>query len=168
MKSKELTMLVIMSVLAVGALGAYWFAFSSLTRLQTENTTLSDSVSAIRTASARAIRARDERTTLETDEAVIVQHVVHTDDVVSFLNYVETSGDVYGAVVEVLSVSEAPDNTTVALAVQITGSFSSVMHTLGSLEYGRYPLQARTVTVDVQQDGTWKLSGSFSAPTLAP
>lgn len=168
MKKQELITLGIATLVFISVVVAYVWWFNSLATLQGETRALQTQIDTARATSAHASRIAQASVELTAEEALVASHLVHTNDVVSFLHYVETSGAPSGALVKVVSVSESPTKDSITLALHIQGSFSAVLQTLGALEYGPYIVSAKSVTLDTREDGVWQLSGSFTTLSSLP
>lgn len=106
--------------------------------------------------------ARDQLAKLEADEAMIQGHFVPTDDIVPFLESLESSGDAFGASVTVLSVGEADAGGKITLALAISGSFDGVMRTVGIIEHGAHASAVRSLTLDTGGDGVWNAAATVT------
>ena len=102
----------------------------------------------IATKQADATRLRMARVALETvgaEEAILDRHLVSTADVVPFLESLQATGASLGSAVTIVSVAAhtSTAHPALSLSLHIVGSFSSVLRTLGAVEYAPY-----YVTVD--------------------
>lgn len=168
MKNIDTTILIVLTLLLVGAVGAYTFFFMQVQNLQEDILATHAQVEEARQLEARTVRAQEETEQLTRDEGDILSRMVRTDDIVPFLSYVESRGQEYGVLVEVVSVSDASTDGVVTLAVTLEGSFAGVVKTLGTLEYGAYALTTRSATFEAGENGTWQARISMNALTTQP
>jgi secreted Zn-dependent insulinase-like peptidase len=114
------------------------------------------------------VAAQNQSEAFRAQEAEVFSHFAQSNDIVTFLTYVETRGQAYDATVSVASVSDTAATGNITLALTIQGSFSAVMKTLAALEYGSYALSAQTITLEKRTEGPWELKGTFTAATELP
>ncbi len=166
--NRELTILVITLIILAGAAGAYGWLYQELANIKVASATLRADIQAAEVAKVRALEAKTESAGLANDEASVFAHVIETDGIVTFLQYLERSGNAFGATVEVASVSDTASSGTITISLSVEGTFPAVMKTLGILEHGSYAMSAKTVTLDSFEDGTWEMTGTFIALTKTP
>ncbi|HEV7121750.1 MAG TPA: hypothetical protein VGN56_02915 [Candidatus Paceibacterota bacterium] len=155
-------------LLLVAGIGAYgiWFV-----AVDTENAHARDLAGQIQTKSQDATRIAEAKATLAalaTDEASVGSHFVSTDDVVPFLSGLQNTGSALGSKVEVASVGAVPVQAGqghLNLSLHITGTFDSVLRTLGALEYAPYDMRLTNLSLDTASKGVWSASASFSVGT---
>lgn len=98
---------------------------------------------------------------LEEQELEINSHWLKKENIVSYLGMLESSGSALGSQVEVVSVSEVPQalHPRVNVSLLVSGSFDSVMRTIGVLENSSYDTVITGATLDryVSEKGatTW-------------
>lgn len=99
---------------------------------------------------ARAEQAKGALEKAVAEESAIRGYFVNTSDVVSFLESLQSTGAARGAKVEVVSVSSEPakPHAVIVLALRVTGTFDSVLRTLGAIEYQPYDTALTNVTLD--------------------
>lgn len=124
-------------------------------------------------------KARAALDTLRTNEATVHGYFVATPDVVTFLGQLQAQGESLGSTVSILNVS-SDDKTprgTLTLALKVSGPFSSVLRTLGSIEYSAHDVRLSDLTLDTpvtelanatSSSATWTAAVIFTVGTLAP
>jgi len=165
MNKKTVIPLGVTAVLLLVTAGAYWWWYGEHVRIAADTISLKEEIAEADAERGRALQLRNESSQLSAEEEFIASHQVDASDIVSFLNYLENSGDMHGALVEVASVSDVATDNTVTVSLSISGSFSSVMKTLAQIEYGQYAIAVEGVTVDGSAEGKWVLTGKFRALT---
>ena len=102
---------------------------------------------------ARAHQAQAALTTLADDEAVLKGYSLSRQDIVAFLESLQSTGTALGSQVHVLSVSDeiAGMHPRVTLSLLITGSFDAVMRTIGMLENAPYDTVLSNLTLSSNQ-----------------
>lgn len=123
---------------------------------------------------ARVAAAKAALASLTSDESRVNMHFVPATDVVPFIETLQSTGASLGSRVVVLSVSAVPGKARgqLALSLQITGSFDSVMRTLGALEYSPYDITLGGVTLSTPGAAgkgarTWQAGASFTVGTAS-
>ncbi len=130
-------------------------------------------IAAKRLEAMRVAAAKEALPALAADEAAITQFFVKADDIVPFLEKLQTIGTVHGANVEVLSVGaeSGKGNHRISISLKITGSFDAVMRTLGTIEYSPFDIALTNVTLDSEKNalkngGTaWTAAAVFTVGT---
>lgn len=141
-------------VVALAALvlasGLYGFGYYELTKLTQRGQTLATEIEQKNTELTGAARARSALVTLEQDELLLKQYSVGKTEVVPFLEELQKVGKPLGASVEVVSVTDEKNagHARIGLSLLITGSFDSVVRTLGTIEYGPYDAVVTNVVLD--------------------
>ncbi|MDB5237093.1 MAG: hypothetical protein JWL88_195 [Parcubacteria group bacterium] len=160
----HLILALVLLALSVAAYGVWFVAVDS------ENAKARSLAGDIQTKSQDATRIAEAKAALaalSTDEASVSAHFVSPNDIVPFLGGVESAGAALGSKVQVVSVGAAPvvsGEGHLALSVQITGSFDSVLRTLGALEYAPYDIVLTNLTLDTTGGG-WAAAASFNVGT---
>lgn len=163
-----LILLIVMVVLNV-----LWY--NTVTNESSQVTQLAGEIKAKTDDSTRAAEAKSELMTLTNDQASVQQYFVSTNDVVPFLQQLQSTGSYLGSGVQIVSVSATPGTPygELSLALTINGSFNAVMRTLGSIEYGPYDTAINTLSFDVPPGTTsssspeWTANATFSVGTEA-
>lgn len=123
---------------------------------------------------ARIAAAKAALASLSSDESRVNMHFVPAADVVPFIETLQSTGSSLGSTVQVLSVSAVPGKARgqLALALQITGSFDSVMRTLGALEYAPYDITLGSITLSTPGAAgkgarVWQAGAAFTVGTAS-
>lgn len=164
MKAPAIQLAVSVIALIVAA-GAYAFGYFLVSGQKQEAAGLAAAIVAKEAEQARGASARTRLAEVAADEEFLASRFVADADIVSFLEELEGAGDAYGATVNVASVEGgAAHEGRISLSLSIHGSFDGVMRTLGAIEYGRYAVAPRDVSVSGEGE-SWTLTGSFVALT---
>lgn len=150
------------------SLGGYFFFAHLEQQTMREAQAVIQEIHELRATTAKVSALKNESAGLVADEALLASYFVRGEDIVPFLEYVERSGAPYSTLVNVASVSDMHESGTIALAVEIEGSFTGILKTLSALEYGKYALSAKSTTLEKGADGGWKLRGNFTALSYTP
>lgn len=147
----------------VGTLNFFWYGMVNAETAQAS--TLAGEIKAKADDSTRAAEAKAELAALASDQASMQQYFVSTNDVVPFLQELQTTGSYLGSNVQIASVSATPGTPygQLTLSLGIVGSFNSVMRTLGSIEYGPYDTAISTLSFDAPVDGSASSSPQWTA-----
>lgn len=150
----------------LAAIGAYAFGFTLVTGAKQKATELATAIVAKEAEQARGASARTRLAEVASDEEFLAERLVADAGIVSFLETLESAGDPYGAAVKVASVAgdSADSEGRITLSLSIQGSFDGVMKTLGAIEYGRYAIAPKDVSL-IGEGESWALTGSFIALT---
>ncbi|MBU1292445.1 hypothetical protein KJ819_00050 [Patescibacteria group bacterium] len=137
-------------LLFIGLVSAYGFWYSLVGKASAQAAVLSEEIHQKSLESGRVAAARRALTVLAEDEAQVQKYLISENSVVPFLESLENTGKALGASVSVASVSAETSTTRphLKLSLKITGSFDSVLRTLGAIEYGAYDSQLLTTTFD--------------------
>ena len=156
-------------VIFAGLVGVYGFWYSLVGKASAEASQLSEEIQAKSLESGRVAAAKKALAELAEDEAAVQKYLVSENNVVPFLESLENTGKALGATVSVASVSAEKSTTRphLKLSLKITGSFDSVLRTLGAIEYGAYDSQLITTTFDTPKvsdpavAAEWTATASF-------
>ncbi|HUY62582.1 MAG TPA: hypothetical protein VMV50_02225 [Candidatus Paceibacterota bacterium] len=157
MKSALFQLTIALIVCGLAAIGyGVWFAAVSA-----KSATVADLQSQIDVKSQTASRIASARVALAEiagDEAALQNYFVSETGVVSFIDDLQARGQAQGASVNVLSVSAGTGGThpTLTLTLTVTGAFSAVMQTIGSIEFAPYDLVITTLSVNKDATKTWR------------
>ena len=161
-----------MAMVAVGlfvlALGSYAAWYSIVARQTAEASALSTEVYAREAAGGRAAQARRALETIELEEARVYGHLVSPENIVPFLETLESTGERLGTDVEVVSVGDAPVGASrITLSLRITGTFDAALRALGAIEYQPYDMRLTSLTFDTPTtaegvSGEWTVAAMFS------
>jgi hypothetical protein len=167
MMKKPLAQIILTAILLVVAIGAYgtWFI-----QVDSENAKARALAQEIQTKSQDASRIAEAKAALAAlaiNENSVSTHFVSAK-VVPFLGGIESTGAALKSKVNVVSVGAAPVDAGqghLNLSVQITGTFDSVLRTLGAIEYAPYDIHITNLTLDTSAPGIWSAAASFSVGT---
>lgn len=143
---------------------------ASVALLQSQIDTQSETASRI--SSARAAL-----TEIAGDEAAVRSYFVPESGVVGFINDLEARAKLQGAKVSVRSVGATgkDDNAGLEITLTISGTFSAVMRTIGTIEYSPYALTTTSLAVGGNSEDGWQAdmhaivgSTSATAKTTTP
>lgn len=173
MKHLTFVHLSIALILFASIVAAYGFWYSSVGKVSAEAASLAEEIKTKSQDSARVAAAKVALTSLSEDEESVRKYLVQTNDVVPFLEGLEQTGKQLGAVVEVASVSaeSATNRPHLTLSLKITGSFDSVLRTLGAIEYGPYDSMLTNLTFDTPRTDdsaatvVWTATAAFTIGT---
>lgn len=150
MNRKNLFHLVAAVLILLGVLGTYAAWYSFVASVSNQASTLKTEIQTKADDTKRIAQARSTIDLLHNDESIIGQYFVSINDVVTFLSGLQALGQSLGSSVEVLSVSADGKSPRghLALSLKISGSFDSVMRTLGAIEYGPRDMRLVDLTLD--------------------
>lgn len=150
MNIRSYTHVLIMAVIFIAALSAYGAWYARVGKESADAISLQSEIQAKTQTAARAQEAKTQLNRALADRAAITGYFVNTNDVVPFLETLQSTGAKYGSKVVVESVSSQPakPHTLLQLSVSITGTFDSVERTLGAIEYEPYDTTVSNVTLD--------------------
>jgi len=163
-------------ILFAGIIAAYGFWYATVGTASAEAAQLAEKIKTAGHDSARVAAAKAALVSLAEDELSVRTYLVPTNDVVPFLEGLEQTGKQLGAAVEVASVSaqNSTNRPHLLLALKITGSFDSVLRTLGAIEYGPYDSELTNLTLDTprleagEASVAWTATATFTIGTQAP
>lgn len=172
MRHAALIQLSLALIVLVGVLGAYGAWYVAVGKASATSAALAQEIETKTQESLRVASAREALATLATDEASIQAYLIRQEDIVAFLERLESSGTSLGSVVEVVSVGAetSGERPHIRLSVKVTGSFDAVLRTLGAIEYGPYDSAVTTVTLDTLPaengpSGRWTAAATFTLGT---
>lgn len=162
--------LAIACLFALGTLGGYVFWYGYVQQLDADSATLAEEIAAKDLERARTASARSAEADVVAQETFVKSHLVATADIVSFLEQLERTGKSLGATVHVASVSDQAKSSdgTISLSLSVTGSFDTVMRTLGAIEEGPYAIMANDISLDTADGSSWSATGVFVVATTRP
>lgn len=154
------------ALLVLGAVALlYGFGYSLVAKERTQADALATEVALASARADRLLVAQSSFKSLADDEALIRGHFVGAEEIVPFLETLEGTGRALGSSVEVAAVSPEGD-TALKLSLRITGSFDSVLRTLGAIEYAPYASTLTSVTFDTPPTESARRSWSATAVFL--
>lgn len=167
-KRKAITGTLVSAALLALALALYAVWYAAVARHAAEAAALRVEQLERSAAGGRAAQARRALESLEGEEARVYAHLVSPDDIVPFLESLESVGEGLGTQVDVVSVGGAPAGAgRITLSLRVTGTFEAVMRTLGAIEYQPYDVRLSSLTLDTPtaieaNAGTWTAAAVFS------
>jgi hypothetical protein len=137
-------------------LGGYGYWYTNVSAKSGSVVNLTSQIAQQTRATSRVAAAKAELDTLAKDQAAINQYFVSTNNVVPFLESLQTTGTYFGSTVTVASVSAVPGTRYghLELSLKIVGPFNAVMRTIGAVEYQSYDTEIQSLTFDTPQQGT--------------
>lgn len=164
MNRRSIINLIAVAVLCLLAIGGYALWYGIVANKSAEAAELRSRLGAHGEAGNRAAFARSALAELGPKEEETYRHLVAADDIVPFLEGLETTGDRLGSSVEVISVTNSQTGDALALSLRITGSFDAVMRTLGAVEYQTYDTVLTSLTLDTlpEEGSAWSAAASFT------
>jgi hypothetical protein len=155
-------------VLLLVAVVGYAFWYYTLGSVSASAANLAAEAESKKQSAASATLAAGELERLEREEASIHAYFVVPDDIVGFLEGLQTKGAALGAEVTVVSVSaETAPRPRLDLAIKIDGSFDAVMRTMGAIEYAPYDLTVSMLTLSLTGEGEWSAAMKLIVGTAA-
>jgi len=147
-------------ILLVAGIAVVVAGFITITHAKKSTETLAATVAEKKQESLRVTLATAALPRLVESEVALDMHVVREEDIVPFLNKLETQGRAQGASVEVVSVSPdtSADAPRISVSLKLVGSFDAVERTLGVIEYNNYDSYVSSVTFEVSKDTSLKKS----------
>ena len=163
MNRRALVNLIAAAVLCLLAIAGYLFWYGQVADKSAEAAELRSKLGASGEAGNRAALAHNALEELAPKEEELYRHLVASDDIVPFLEGLETTGDRLGSNVEVVSVTNNQAGDALALSLRITGSFDAVTRTLGAIEYQTYDTVLTNLTLDTPpEESAWSAAVSFT------
>jgi hypothetical protein len=162
--------LVIWVLICVAAIAGYWTWYNSVATESVEAANL-------QTQTVNAADLVADRTTLAElsgDQTTVEGYFVPETGMVSFVTYLQGLAQAESANMKVLSVSTSgtieQSNFEFVLSINITGTFDSVMRTIGAVEYAPYDLTVSNLSMTQSARNEWQANlelnvGSVSAST---
>jgi hypothetical protein len=171
MKQTTLTYFIGTGIFALLTLSGYVLWFLAFSGAKNQALFARSEVARIEQEDAAIANAQDTLLALASDEEMLRAYFVSAEGIVPFFEELERSGEVLGSVVEVASVTGASEaGGRLTLSIRITGSFESVMKTLGSIEYGARDVRIESLTLDTvkSEEGSepWVAAAVFSVATI--
>ncbi len=168
MKLTHITHTLLVIVVLIIAFSAYGIWYTAVSRKSAEASSLAAEIQTKHQDSERIKAAKDELQKISSEESLVNGYFVSTNDVVPFLETLQSTGKSLGSTVEVVSVSADPGkpHAHLNLSLSITGSFDSVVRTLGAFEYSPYDTSLQSLTLDTPQTGTGKAAQWTAAATF--
>lgn len=150
MKKTAYAPLFMASLVLLGSFVVFGLEYYVLAQGKTQVMELQRKVEEKKVDIAKASRARNALATLGTSEDQVRSFLLQKDRIVSFLESLQATGKSLGTSVEVVSVSDDKQNghPRINVSLLVSGSFDSVMRTVGTLENGPYDGVLNSLTLD--------------------
>lgn len=153
-------------LILVVLLGVYGYAYALVEKESVAAAALKMQLAKKNEDADKLMAAKNALEALGEDEQLAGQYFVSQDNIVLFLENLETAARALGAEVDVASVSsEGGDRERIQVALQVSGSFDAVMRAVGAIEYGPYDSQVKSLTIDTTPtDGgarTWTAAATI-------
>ncbi len=150
MKKTAYSPLILASLILLASLGLFGAEYYLLDTAQAQVTDLQKQVADKKAEIEKASRARSALATLGPNEDIINSYLLNKDDIVTFLENVQSTGKGIGATAQVVSVSDekVAGHPRISVSLLISGPFDAVMRTVGILENSAYDSTLTSVTLD--------------------
>lgn len=158
--------------------GAYVFSLHFLTTEHANIVSLESQIRQKASAVAQVALTRAAAKQIVEDEAEIRNHFVSTEDIVSYIENLQSTGKSLGATIAVVSITPDPSPTarTMRLTLTLTGTFDAVVRAIGALEYAPYDIATTALTLGSSDKNSWHanmeveigLAGAGEIPTVVP
>lgn len=178
MNKATLTKLIIAAVCLTVSLCAYMYWYHLLTVANAHVAELDSEIVAQNALTMSSASAESELENLAGARSDIEGYFVVTDNIVSFLEALQSLGKRLGTDITVASVTAgSTPRPHIDLALTATGSFAAVMRTVGAIEFSPYDISVSTLTlstVTTDQKATWTaaltlvVGTASSTPHTAP
>lgn len=166
---RSIFQLVIAFCLLVIVAAVYYFWRQEIITTDVRAAELTATLSAGAATSATASMAARELPALTEAETTIDSYMVRPDDIVSFLEHIQSIGGQLGTTVTIASVSSATKpKPHLTLQLKLQGPFDSVLRTIGAIEYSPYDITTTSLSLDSaakENPDTWLATVTFSVGT---
>ena len=162
--SQTTTSLIIACVAALVAMGGFWFLY---TNIKSQSSVITSKLQAVydeTVASKRLKLNRELVASTEADRQELLSHLVSSDKIVEFIEFMEKLGTKAGSTVTLSTFSSEDDSakapgsvTVVNASVRVVGSWAAVMKTVGLLENLPYEASFDRVRFFARDKG-WEMS----------
>ena len=141
-------------VLLVAVAGGWWWGSARVAAVRANVETLSATVQEKQILLARIIATRAELSSLTSDKIAIGAYFVSESDIVQFLNVLNATGRAVGSTVSILSVvaHKKIQHPMLGVSVKVTGSFDTVMRTIGAIENISYYVTMNSLSLSTSQN----------------
>lgn len=157
MRSSLIHMSVWISIL-VAAVAGHGFWYAAIVNKSAEVFELQNQIDTKTETAGRIAAARTALAEIAGDESAVQNYFVPETEVVSFIGDLETRARAQSASIKVLSVSV--DNSSLkqpslVLSLSLSGTFDSVMRTIGAIEYAPYDLTVSRLSLIKEEKKIW-------------
>ncbi len=141
---------VISLILLIGVGVAYYFWFYYVSSLSDRASALSNEIELKTEDSAQSVQAKNALASLSASETSIDTRFITSANIVPYLESVQETGKDLGSTIKVASVAEKDGMPvgTLSLTLTITGTFDSVVRTIGVLENATIDTSLTSLTLD--------------------
>lgn len=171
MSRKPFIHLIIAAVIVVAALGASAFVDYRLLARIADREALEADIAARRVAQGRNVNAAQTLRESAATRAAVRGYFVPASDTVSFLEGLESLARSFGASATVVSIANATDpRPALVIPLEITGSYTAVMRTLGALEYGPHDIRVTSFSLGNSagdEKGAWTAAVGLTVGAIA-
>lgn len=171
MKSSLIHMTIWISI-CIAALAGQGFWYSVIASKSTTVADLQNQIDTKKETAGRVASARTALAEIAGDESSVQSYFVPETGVVSFIDNLESRARAQTATMKVLSVSvgDLSKQPTLVLSITVSGTFDSVMRTIGAIEYAPYDLSISKVSLGKGEKNEWSANlelivGSVPAST---
>ncbi len=138
----------------IATIAAYGIWYSIITAKSAQVATLAQQADSITAAATNVAEEKAQLVQLATQQVALNQYFISTADVVPFLEQLAKTGKYFGAKVSVVSVAATtqPPFGKLQVSLSITGTFDSVLRTIGDIEYGPYDTNITNLSFEKSAD----------------
>jgi len=144
------------SVCAADIIG-YGFWYSAITKKSSGVAYLQSQIDVKTKTLERVALARTTLAEISGNESAVQSYFIHETGVVSFIDDLESRARKQSANMKVLSVSvgDSVKRPTMILTTTISGTFESVMRTIGAVEYAPYSVSISRLSIVNEEKNKW-------------
>lgn len=156
MKSSLAHIIVWVSILSASIVGhGFWYA--TIANKSAETARVQSQIDDKKETAGRVAAARTALAEIAGDEAAVQSYFVSETDVVSFISALEARARAQSANMKVLSVSvdNSSKQPSLVLSLSVSGTFDSVMRTVGAIEYAPYDLSISKLSLIKEEKKIW-------------
>jgi hypothetical protein len=172
MKYAAYTHLSIAALVFMASVGAYAYWYHMLAEANAKVADLSAQIAAAEAAQISSQNAAAELADLKGAQSDIEGYFVVSDNVVGFLEALQSLGRSLGTTVTVASVNAVQSpRPHIDLSLTASGSFAAVMRTVGAIEYSPYDITVNTLnlsTTNSDDASHWTAAFTLSVGTALP
>lgn len=156
MKSSLIHMTVWISIFVVTIVG-HGFWYSAIANKSAETASLQNQIDTKNETAGRIAAARTALSEIAGDEEAVRSYFVSETEVVSFIGALEARARAQSASMKVLSVSvdNSSKQPSLLLSLSMSGTFDSVMRTIGAIEYAPYDLAISRLSLAKEEKKIW-------------
>jgi hypothetical protein len=150
MKKTPYSPIIVASIILLASVGAFALEYYVLSNGEVQLTDITKQIKDKKFEIEKADQARNALTSLDANEALVKSYVLRKDNIVPFIDLLQSTGKEVGASVQVLSVTDdkSTGHARVVISLTVNGSFDAVMRTMGILENGPYDTELTNLALD--------------------